>query len=255
MEILGIDIGGTSIKAAVVDSCSGVLVGDRIRLNTPCPSTPEAVADVLKVIVEQCDYSGPIGIGFPAVIQHGISRTASNVDSRFIDWPITDFFSERLKQAVYVANDADVAGLAEMRFGAGRDNDGVVLIVTIGTGLGTAVFNQGCLLPNTELGHIYLENGLDAERYASEAVRITEALTWEAWGKRLNLYLKEMEKLLWPDLIILGGGVSEELHRFSSSLTTAAPVVAANYLNQAGIVGAALFANESMKTKGNFPKT
>ena len=148
-----------------------------------------------------------------------------------------------------MANDADVAGMAEMHFGAGKGNPGVVLIITIGTGLGTALFSDGHLMPNTELGHVFLSNGVEAERYASEAVRITKDLKWKDWGERLNLYLTTMESLLWPDLIVLGGGVSEKLHKFSPMITTKAPVVAASFLNQAGIVGAALFAEESLNRK------
>lgn len=146
-----------------------------------------------------------------------------------------------------MANDADVAGLAEMRFGAGKGRDGVVLIVTIGTGLGTAVFVDGHLLPNTELGHLFLDNGMEAERYASESVRIVQKLKWKEWGPRLNHYLTTMESLLWPDLVVLGGGVSKELRKFSPLITTKAPVVAASFLNQAGIVGAALFAEQELR--------
>ena len=166
-----------------------------------------------------------------------------------IGLPITDYFSRETGRRVFIANDADVAGLAEMRFGAGKGHAGVVLIITIGTGLGTALFSGGHLLPNTELGHVYLENGHEAERYASEAVRVTKRLKWKEWGERLNLYLRTMESLLWPDLIVLGGGVSEKLHKFSPMITTKAPVVAAGFLNQAGIVGAALFAEEEMKKR------
>ena len=247
MQILGIDIGGTGIKAAIVETTSGELLGERTRVATPKPATPEAVGKTLSEVVKQHQWSGPIGIGFPAAIQHGIARTAANVDKSFIGLPIADCFSQHTGCPVYMANDADVAGLAEMRFGAGKDNPGVVLIVTIGTGLGTALFSDGHLLPNTELGHVFLSNGLEAERYASEAVRVTKDLKWKEWGDRFNLYLTTMESLLWPDLIVLGGGVSDKLHKFSPMITTKAPVVAASFLNQAGIVGAALFAEEELK--------
>ena len=247
MQILGIDIGGTGIKSAIVETKTGELITERKRVATPRPATPDAIGQTLKEVVEQHEWSGPIGIGFPAAIQHGIARTAANVDKTFIGLPIAECFSTHTGCPVYIANDADVAGLAEMRFGAGKDNRGVVLIVTIGTGLGTALFSDGHLQPNTELGHVYLSNGIEAERYASEAVRIVKELKWKEWGERLNLYLTTMESLLWPDLIILGGGVSEKLHKFSPMLTTAVPVVAASFLNQAGIVGAALFAEEELK--------
>ena len=249
MKILGIDIGGTGIKAAVVDTATGELITERTRVATPRPATPDAIGQTLKEVVEQHQWSGPVGIGFPAAIQHGIARTAANVDKSFIGLPIAECFSQHTGCPVYMANDADVAGLAEMRFGAGKDNPGVVLIVTIGTGLGTALFSDGHLLPNTELGHVYLSNGLEAERYASEAVRVVKELKWKEWGERFNLYLTTMESLLWPDLIVLGGGVSEKLHKFSPMITTKATVVAASFLNQAGIVGAALFAEEELKKK------
>ena len=247
MQILGIDIGGTGIKSAIVETKTGELITERKRVATPRPATPDAIGKTLKEVVEQHEWSGPIGIGFPAAIQHGIARTAANVDKTFIGLPIAECFSKHTGCPVYIANDADVAGLAEMRFGAGKDNRGVVLIVTIGTGLGTALFSDGHLQPNTELGHVFLNNGVEAERYASEAVRIVKELKWKEWGDRLNLYLTTMESLLWPDLIILGGGVSEKLHKFSPMLTTTVPVVAASFLNQAGIVGAALFAEEELK--------
>lgn len=199
MQILGIDIGGTGIKSAVVETKTGELITERKRVATPRPATPDAIGETLKQVVDEQGWSGPIGIGFPAAIQHGIARTAANVDKSFIGLPIADCFSQHTGCPVYIANDADVAGLAEMRFGAGKDNRGVVLIVTIGTGLGTALFCDGHLQPNTELGHVYLNNGIEAERYASEAVRIVKELKWKEWGDRLNLYLTTMESLLWPD--------------------------------------------------------
>ncbi len=249
MQILGIDIGGTGIKAAIVETTTGTLLTESTRIDTPRPATPEAVGEALKTVLAQHKWSGPVGIGFPAAIQHGIARTAANVDKSFIGLPIAEFFSAKTGNPVYMANDADVAGLAEMRFGAGKDNPGIVLIITIGTGLGTALFSEGHLLPNTELGHVFLDNGFEAERYASEAVRVVQKLEWNVWGTRLNHYLTTMESLLWPDLIILGGGVSNELKEFSPLITTKAPVVAASFLNQAGIVGAALYAEEAMKSK------
>lgn len=246
MQILGIDIGGTGIKAAIVETTTGVLFSERTRVLTPLPATPENIGKTLKEMVVRHQWSGPIGIGFPAAIQRGIARTAANVDQSFINFPITEFFSDHTGCPVYIANDADAAGLAEMRFGAGKGNPGVVLIVTIGTGLGTALFSNGHLLPNTELGHVLLGNGMEAERYASGMVRVIKELKWKEWGARLNLYLTTMENLLWPDLIILGGGVSEKLYKFSPMITTKAQVVAASFLNQAGIVGAALFAEDEL---------
>ena len=249
MQILGIDVGGTGIKSAIVETDTGELVGERHRVVTPRPATPMAVGDVLKQVLAHHRWQGPVGMGFPAAIQHGVARTAANIDKSFIGLPIAEYFGKQTGTPFHIANDADVAGMAEMRFGAGRGHAGVVLIITIGTGLGTALFSGGHLLPNTELGHVYLENGHEAERYASEAVRVTKRLKWKEWGERLNLYLRTMESLLWPDLIVLGGGVSEKLHKFSPMITTKAPVVAAGFLNQAGIVGAALFAEEEMKKR------
>lgn len=246
MHILGIDIGGTGIKAAIVDTATGALQSERLRLPTPRPASPAAIARTLCELIKQLQWSGPLGIGFPAAIQHGVARTAANIDSAFIGLPVADFFAQQTACPVYVANDADVAGLAEMRFGAGQGNNGVVLIITIGTGLGTALFSGGQLFPNTELGHIVLENGQVAEKFASEGVRITEELKWKAWGSRLDLYLQTMENLFWPDLIILGGGVSKKLDKFAPQLSTRAPVHAASFLNQAGVVGAALFAESEM---------
>lgn len=242
MHVLGIDIGGSGIKGAIVETATGALLNERIRLDSPRPATPEAVAATLRALVRQHQWTGPIGIGFPAAIQRGIARTAANIDPSFIGLPVADYFAKQIGAPVYVANDADVAGLAEMRFGAGRNVAGVVLIVTIGTGLGTVLFSDGHLVPNTELGHIWLDNGQEAERYASEAVREAQDLKWKDWGDRFNHYLTTMEKLFWPDLIILGGGASKKLDKFSTRLTVQARIVPAQFLNQAGMIGAALLA-------------
>jgi polyphosphate glucokinase len=246
MQILGIDVGGTGVKGAIVETSTSNLVTDRIRIKTPLPATPEAIGITLKDIVDRHNWSGPIGIGFPAAIQHGIARTAANIDKAFIGLPVAEYFSKQTGCPAYVANDADVAGVAEMYFGAGKGVTGVVLIVTIGTGLGTALFSNGQLLPNTELGHVLLDNGLEAEQYASESVRVGEELEWKEWGKRFNQYLTTMENLFWPDLIVIGGGVSKKLHKFAPLITTQAPIVPAMFLNQAGIVGAALFAEAQL---------
>ena len=247
MLILGIDVGGTGIKAAIVETTTGELQSKPTRVETPRPATPESIAQTLSALIKQFEWAGPVGIGFPAAIQHGVVRTASNIDSAFIGLPLATYFSEKTTCQVYLANDADVAGLAEMRFGAGQNNPGVVLIITIGTGLGTALFSGGQLLPNTELGHVFLSNGMVAEKHVSEVVRINENLKWKEWGGRFNLYLSTMENLFWPDLIILGGGASKKLEKFAPLITTKALVVAASYLNQAGIVGAALFAESELK--------
>ncbi|MGY6276494.1 polyphosphate--glucose phosphotransferase [Methylomonas sp. MgM2] len=242
MQILGVDIGGSGIKGAIVDTSSGELVSERHRIETPQPATPEAVASVLSRLTHHFNWTGQIGCGFPAAIQHGIVRTASNIAPSFIGTDINQLFSDTSRCPCFNLNDADAAGMAEIEFGAGKNQTGVVLMVTIGTGLGTALFTDGKLIPNTELGHIYLENGKEAELYASDAVRKAEDLNWKRWGKRFSYYLSSMEKLFWPDLIILGGGASKKFEKFKDQLTVEAPVTPATFLNQAGIVGAAMYA-------------
>ena len=246
MQILGIDVGGTTIKAALVETSTGALLSEHVRIVTPKPATPQAIGETLKGMAEHFGHQGPIGVGFPAAIQHGIARTAANIDKAFIGLPIAAYFTQLSGRPTHVVNDADAAGLAEMRFGAGKNASGVVLMITIGTGLGTALFTNGQLLPNSELGHIFLSNGIEAERYASESVRVVQKLKWKEWGERFNHYLLTMEQLLWPDRIILGGGVSRQLAKFQPMLTTRAPVVAASLLNQAGLIGAALFAESQL---------
>ncbi len=250
MKILGIDVGGTGIKGAVIDTATGELAGERVRIESPRPATPESVGAAIRSLVERHRWSDPVGIGFPAAIQRGVARTAANIDPSFIGLSVADHFSRQTGCPVHVANDADVAGLAEMRFGAGKGVAGVVLVVTIGTGLGTALFADGHLLPSTELGHILLDNGLEAERYASEAARDAENLKWKDWGDRFNRYLLAMERLFWPDLIVLGGGASKKLDKFAARITVRTPVVPARFLNQAGMIGAALFAEEQLRATG-----
>jgi polyphosphate glucokinase len=246
MQILGVDIGGTGIKGAIVDTMTGELMTERHRIETPQPATPEAIAAVLAQLVTHFHWNGPIGCGFPAAIQHGVARTASNISNMFIGTNIDKLFSEATQCPCYNVNDADAAGMAEMYFGEGAGQPGVVLLITIGTGLGTVLFTGGKLLPNTELGHLYLENGVEAERYASDAVRKIEDLGWKPWGNRFNTYLIMMEKLFWPDLIILGGGASKKFDKFKEKLTVKTPVKPAAFLNQAGIVGAALYAKSQV---------
>ena len=242
MQILGVDIGGSGIKGAIVDTSTGELVSERHRIETPQPATPEAVAPVLAQLTRHFNWTGLIGCGFPAAIQHGIVRTASNIAPSFIGTNIDRLFSDATQCPCFNLNDADAAGIAEIEFGESANRSGVVLMVTIGTGLGTALFTDGNLIPNTELGHIYLENGKKAEHYTSDAVRKAEDLSWKRWSKRFNFYLSSMEKLFWPDLIILGGGASKKFEKFQDQLTIEAPVKPASFLNQAGIVGAALYA-------------
>ena len=241
MEILGIDIGGSGIKGAPVNTESGDLLAPRQRIPTPQPSKPEAVAEVVAQVAKNFAWKGQIGCGFPAVIRSGVAYTAANVSKKWIGTDAASLFSAGTGCPVCVVNDADAAGLAEMTFGAGRGQKGLVLIVTIGTGIGTALFTDGHLVPNMELGHIEL-GGQDAETYASDAARKREGLSLRRWAKRFNLYLNTLEKLLWPDLIILGGGISKEFEAFRPALKVQAEIVPARTLNEAGIIGAALAA-------------
>jgi polyphosphate glucokinase len=242
MEILGIDIGGSGIKAAPVNIKEGKLLDERFRIPTPDSVTPQQVTGIVQKMVTHFKWNGPIGCGFPAAVQHGIVRTASNIDKSWIGTDINELFSQITHCPVKVVNDADAAGLAEMKFGAGKGQKGVIILITIGTGLGTSMFTGGKLLPNTEFGHV-LVNGLIGEHYASDAIRKKENLNWKKWGKRFNKYLQRIEALLWPDLIILGGGASKKFEKFSEYLKVGAKVVPAKLLNHAGIIGAALAIN------------
>jgi len=241
MEVLGVDIGGSGIKGTVVDTETGSLLAPRIRIATPSPSKPNKVADVVAEIVGHFKWKGPVGCGFPAIVQNGVTMSAANVHKKWVGTNAEELFTKATGCPFRVVNDADAAGLAEMKFGAGRDRDGVVLIVTIGTGLGTALFTDGHLLPNAELGHIEIDCD-DAELMASDAVRKRDNLSWKEWIKRFDKYLCQLERLLSPDLIILGGGVSKKSEKFLPYLTVRTEVVPAQLLNEAGIVGAALAA-------------
>lgn len=241
MEILGIDIGGSGIKGALIETTTGAFLADRYRIATPEGAKPSDVAKVVKKLAKHFAWKGPIGCCFPASIQHGVARTAANVDKSWIGTNIEHLFTATTGCLVRVLNDADAAGLAEMRFGAGQGVGGLVLIVTIGTGLGTALFIDGILVPNTELGHIEM-NGEDAELQASDAARKRENLSWKVWAAHFDQYLHMMRALLWPDLIILGGGGSKKLDKFLPYLTVDTPIVPATTLNNAGIIGAALAA-------------
>lgn len=248
MRILGVDVGGSGIKGAIVNTVTGEMLTERHRIPTPQPATPQAVAETINELVEHFNWKGPIGCGFPAAIQHGVAKTAANVDNSFIDTNIEALFAEVTGQDVYCVNDADAAGMAEFKLGHGKDiKDGTVVFVAVGTGLGTAIFTHGQLLPNTEMGHIYLDNGEEGERYAADSVRKREELKWKQWGPRFNHYLKSMEALLWPDLFILGGGASKKLEKFEKYLELNTPVVAASLLNEAGIIGAAVYADIERK--------
>lgn len=239
MNILGIDIGGTGIKGAPIDTDEGKLMAERFRVLTPQPATLEAVADCVAEVVHHFNWEDRAGCGFPAVIKQGVAMTAANIDPSWIGSDAKTIFEQKARCKMTVINDADAAGLAEMRFGAGRGHTGVVLVITLGTGIGTALFVNGQLVPNTELGHIEIR-GKDAERRASDRARMKKDLSWQEWGKRVDEYLDTIERLLWPDLIIIGGGASKNHAKFIPQLSVQAQVVPAQMLNEAGIVGAAL---------------
>jgi polyphosphate glucokinase len=234
----GVDIGGSGIKGAPVDLDKGALAADRLRVPTPQPSTPTAVAAVVADICRNFGWAGPLGCTFPAVVQNGIARTAANVDKAWTDADLAGLLGTVTGNSVTAMNDADAAGVAEMAFGAGRDRHGVVVMVTLGTGIGSALFVDGRLVPNTELGHLEV-NGHDAETRASDAARERDDLSWKEWAHRLQRYLRTLENLLWPDLIILGGGVSKKADKFVPLIDVRTPLVTAQLLNDAGIVGAA----------------
>ena len=241
MDILGIDIGGSGIKGAVVTVETGQIISERLLIETPQPATPQAVIEATCELVRLFDWHGSIGCGFPAVIQSGVVRTAANIDSRWIGIDVRDFLQRETGSPCSVINDADAAGLAEMLFGAGEGIDGTVLVLTLGTGIGSALFCRGQLLPNLELGYLPMR-GTPAEHYASAAVRKKENLSWEMWSKRLNEFLNHVERLFSPELIIIGGGVSRQHEKFFPYLETQARLVPAHFFNRAGIIGAACFA-------------
>ena len=239
MQILGIDVGGSGIKGALVDTKNGELVTKRYRIPTPSPSRPKAVANVFGKIIDHFEWKGPIGVGFPAPILNGYTKMAANVDDEWLNFPAEEYLSKKTGCDVTMINDADAAGLAEMKFGAGKGQKGVVMVITIGTGLGTVLFSNGHLVPNTEMGHIEVR-GKDAEVRASDAARKRRTLSWKKWGQNFDEYLSTLEKLLWPDMFILGGGGSKNMNKFKRYLTVQAKVVPAQLLNEAGIVGAAM---------------
>jgi polyphosphate glucokinase len=238
---IGVDIGGTGIKGAHVDTERGMLLTERIRLLTPSPATPTSVADVVCRVVEQIGGQGPIGLTLPAVVRDGTVETASNIDETWIGTDAVTLFADATRRPVSVVNDADAAGVAEGRFGAGRDVTGVVAVITLGTGIGSALLVDGVLVPNTELGHLPLHHG-DAEDWAADSVRENEALSWKKYAERLQAYLELVERVLWPSLFIIGGGVSKKANKFLPLLELRTPVVPASLQNEAGIIGAALFA-------------
>jgi polyphosphate glucokinase len=239
----GIDIGGSGIKGAPVDLHKGRLAADRVRIPTPQPSTPEAVAETVTQILDEFDWRDSFGCTFPAVVQHGVTRTAANVDRAWIDCDAAAVLRRVTGRDALLVNDADAAGVAEAEFGAAADHHhGLVLVVTLGTGIGSALVNHGKLVPNTEFGHLEID-GFDAESRAADSAREREDLDWEEWGGRLQRYFTPVENLLWPDLIVVGGGVSKKFEKWSPYVRTRTELVPAGLLNEAGIIGAALLAH------------
>lgn len=238
MNILGIDIGGSGIKAALVNPMDGTLATDRIRVPTPQPASPVAISAIISDLIEGFNWTGPVGCGLPAVVRKGVVCTAANIDRAWIGIDAAELFSTPGCGKVTVMNDADAAGLAEMHYGAGSNASGTTIVVTAGTGLGTALFRDQTLVPNTELGHIML-NGKVAEHFASAAVKTRLNLSYAEWAKRFDDYLHRLEELFWPDLFIIGGEISREHALFFPELTITTRVLPAELRNDAGIIGAA----------------
>jgi polyphosphate glucokinase len=252
---IGVDVGGSGIKVGVVDVTRGELVAPRLRVVTPNPSTPAAIVPaIVRTVARAASHAGvvpataPVGVGVPCVVIDGVTKTAANIDPAWVDFEAARALESALKRPVLVLNDADAAGLAEMRFGAGAGEPGVVLVLTLGTGVGSGLFNDGVLVPNTELGHMEIR-GRDAERRSAAAARIRRGLSWKAWASDLDEHLQAIEKLFSPNLIILGGGVSKQPDKFIPRLTVKTRVVPATLRNDAGIVGAAMAAAERFLPK------
>jgi polyphosphate glucokinase len=248
---IGVDVGGSGVKAAVVDTASGRLVSERLRVATPTPSTPDKVgATIGRLIRRLVKSSGipaetPVGVGLPGVAMDGRLLTAANIDPAWVDYPIAEKLTKSLKRPVSIVNDADAAGIAEMRFGIGQGRPGVVIFLTLGTGVGSGVFVDGILVPNTEFGQMEIR-GRPAERRSAAAARVRRGLSWKAWAADLDEHLQRIEDLMWPKLFIIGGGVSKNADRYIPRLTTRTPVVPASLRNDAGIVGAAIVAAEGL---------
>jgi polyphosphate glucokinase len=236
----GIDVGGSGVKGGIVDLATGQLIGERFKLATPQPATPDAVSDTIAEVVRHFDWKGSLGVTYPGVVTDGIVRTAANVDKKWIGTNAQDVISAKLNgQSVTVLNDADAAGLAEEKFGAGKDNSGLIVLLTFGTGIGSAVIYNGILLPNTEFGHLEV-GGKEAEHRAASSVKESKEWSYERWTQEVTKVLVTVENAIWPDLFIAGGGISRKADKWIPLLKNRTPVVAAALLNTAGIVGAAM---------------
>lgn len=243
---VGVDFGGSGIKAALVDTAAGTFVGDRVRIETPTPATPERVASVVRELLDTLeeDSQAAVGITVPGIVKRGVVGSAANIDHGWIGVDADGLFTETLGRPVTVMNDADAAGFAEVRLGAAAGRTGLVIVATLGTGIGSALVYDGVLVPNSELGHLEID-GHEAESRAANAVREREGFSYEHWAHRLTRYFAELEKLFSPDLFVIGGGVSKHADRFLPLIDVATPLVPASLRNRAGIVGAALLASEA----------
>ncbi|MDH3650388.1 MAG: ROK family protein [Saprospiraceae bacterium] len=242
---LGVDIGGTGIKAALIHTRKGTLETEKYRELTPQPATPDAVAKRIDAIVKRFKYKGAVGVGFPAIIHHGVAKSAANIDKSWININIQKLFRQKTGNMFFVANDADVAGLAEVGFGEAKGVDGTVIVLTIGTGIGSGMFLNGTLVPNTEFGHLLYKDSV-YEHYVSNNARKNEDLSWDEWAKRFNGYLLHLEKLFSPDLFVLGGGASKKFDKYEEIFSVNTRIVPAAYQNDAGVLGAALYAESCL---------
>ncbi len=248
MKVLGIDIGGTGIKAAIVNTITGELLSERHRIDTPKPSEPKAVAKVIKEIVKHFDWKGPVGCCFPTIVVDGQCKHHGNLSKEWIDVKADKLFKKECNGIpFYVSNDADLAGVAEMNLGAGKDKKGKVFVITIGTGIGSALFYKGKLIPNVELGRIYHTDGKIIEKFASDSARKREELTLAEWAKRFDIFLNHIKIIHTPELFILGGGISKKFDNFKEHLTVDVPIKVAKFKNNAGIIGAAMYAHKKNK--------
>lgn len=246
-NLLGIDIGGSGIKGSIIDISNGIMLYERIRIETPQLATPSQIAEIVKKIADEFKFEGTIGCGFPAVVKNGIVRTAANISKKNINVNYNELLTKVTGRKTYVYNDADSAGYSEIAFGYGKDIPGTVLFLTIGTGIGSALFLNGKLIPNTELGHLFLKNNKEAEKYTSDAIRKKQNLSWQTWAIRFDKFLQYVEFIFNPDLIILGGGVSKKFEKFKDNITIKTQVVPAKLLNNAGMIGAAMLAHKENK--------
>lgn len=249
--ILGIDIGGTGIKLGLTNVSNGELLSKRYKYLTPKPSTPEAVAKVIRTAIKEkfSDYKGIIGVGFPAIIKNGKAWSATNVDDSWYELDIAKFLKKKFKTDFYVANDADVAGFAEINFGTGKfDRDGLIIFLTVGTGIGSAIFYESQMIPNTEMGHLLYKDDI-YERHISNIARKNEDLSWSEWGARFNEYLEHLDRLFSPDTVIIGGGISKKFSNFQDEIKVNYQVIPATLKNEAGVVGAAMYAYSRAQKK------